>query len=160
MAFPQRSQFISALLDVSITQQESTPRETIVYAWLWHRHGEGPVLLRDIRFPKLTDGATIHFAKLHPEVRIADPSYVRIFDYACLFRGRNQEHHELHAHRHNTCATKASATPGEIFGHAAGMEISIGVIGHAGEWRPEVASFVWMRCHEQPVEYLMPNLAS
>jgi hypothetical protein len=40
------------------------------------------------------------------------------------------------------------------------MEISIGVIGHAGEWRPDVASFVWMRCHEQPVEYLMPNLAS
>jgi hypothetical protein len=40
------------------------------------------------------------------------------------------------------------------------MEIPIGIIGRAGERRPDDASFVQMRCHEQPVKYVMPKLAS
>ena len=105
----------------------------------------------DLSIAEFADGAAIRFIELDTEVRIADPANRRFLDQKRTFRRRNQQQHELHAYRDDVRPAQAAPTVGEIFGHAAGMEVSVGIVDGIGDWVSDVASFVWTRCHVRHV---------
>src|SRR6476646_2189192 len=107
-----------------------------------HHERNQRLLSMDLHIIQFPDGTAISFVQFHPEMPFVDPANSRLFDDESMLVGRNQQHQELHPHSDQMGASQAAASIRQIFGHAAGMKISVGIIDGARNGSSNVASLV------------------
>jgi len=112
------------------------------------RHERDKRLLSlDFHIIQFRDGAAIRFVQFHPEMGFVGPANLRFLDDERMLGGRNQQHQELHPDGDQMGAPQAASSIRQIFGHAAGMEIPVGIVDGARNGSPDIASLVWVRGH-------------
>lgn len=103
--------------------------------------------LINVRIAEFAYGAAIRLAQINAEMRIADPTHHGFPDDERMSRGRNQQYEQLHADHDSVSAAETTAAIGQIFGHAAGMKVTVRIIDRARDRGADITSLVHTKSH-------------